>query len=108
MIRIPLRITYRDGGTADVDATQYALAAYGIWCNREKLPQPRFEDGRTVELTDMHALRYWAWAELMRDKPHGVRASFEAWNSTVDEVMPAGEPAPADPTRTATPAAQSP
>lgn len=104
MIRIPLQITYADGRTAAVDATQYAVAEYGQHCLAAGIVPPPIDGARSV--ADMMQIRYMAWAELAR---HDRRMpGFDAWNRTVDEVSSAREPVPVDPTGPAIPAASSP
>jgi hypothetical protein len=104
MIRVPLRVKYRGGATADVSATQYSLAEYGLWCAKNGIPPVELDDDRTATLADVHQLRFMAWAELQREA--AVRVAFEAWNRTVDEVdSPEGSTGGAvDPTVPGTPA----
>jgi hypothetical protein len=109
VIRVPLRVTFRDGQTADVSGTQYSLAEYGLWCARHGIPPAELKEDRTATIADMHQLRFMAWAELQRDAP--VKLTFEAWNRTVDEVAsPEGTgaegtgAAAVDPTGAGTPA----
>ena len=99
MMRVPLTVHYRDGTTAEVSATQYAVSAFAVHAARSGL-QVNAQDPGMLGITQ---LRYMAYAELQRDAVQGKRVGFDAWSLTVDEVeAPQQPPEPPDPTRPAT------
>ena len=94
MMRQALTVTYRDGLTEDVTATQYSLARFAQYVAVKGYKYDVREPGMMAVLQ----LRYMAWAELQRDAT--VKTTFEVWEATVDEVSGA-EMQTVDPTRPA-------
>lgn len=98
MMRVPLRVVYADGTTADVTATQYALARYAAHCQATGVRPPAMtpDDTGTVQLEHIGQLRYMAYAELRRHAPDTL-PDYDEWDVTVDEVV-GGDAETVDPT----------
>lgn len=97
MFAQPVTVTYADGTAVSVTLTQWSIGQFGQYATSRGW----VIDPQAPGLMSITMLRYQAYAEIHRD-PGTVKASFDKWDQTVNDVSPEeGTTSEVDPTQTA-------